>query len=352
MRYVVGQETTVWELAEFDSDGRWTTNSNYQWNAQTATVQFFTLTANGPAPITNAFDPVYGIANPTGIQAGQGRFGGDLRFLSNGNILTCPEDQEKGLYPVNGAEATIFNGETGATILGPFNANFGEETVDTGMWANLVAFDGGWTARLNGNFNVYDNDGTFRYKLDQYTFTSIADKGRGDGVRIAGDIAHTTVYLSGKNNEDLMIHSRFDAGASSEGNAVGGVQVAVNSDAYWDTGIFDRTENACDANNNSIIAYEDTFYTGDKQVTARVYNADMQPVTPPFYAFVNHDSDTVSEGFLQHEPNVSMDLQRIVVAADGVTLAPDGGLSPAEQTIVIVLANPLAPQAVDEWSLY
>ena len=118
-RYLVGAETTVYAFDAFRSDNRW---DHFSYDIQMAACQLFDKTQSGTVPITDVFDPIYGAGNIAGAQNGQQiRFGGEIRFLSNGNFITVPDDRSNNIVQGRAPIVTIFNGETGAVITGPFN---------------------------------------------------------------------------------------------------------------------------------------------------------------------------------------------------------------------------------------
>ena len=95
-------------------------------------------------------------------------------------------------------------------------------------------------------------------------------------------------------------------------------------------------------------------FDGVDQIVARIFNSDMEPVTPVFYAFVSHDAHDAAEqqGFTNNESNVSMDNQRIIIAANGTFPHPDGGLTADQQTFAILLENPLKRETViPDWEI-
>ena len=357
--YVTGQEATPYLYDEFNSDGRWEKSFVYTQN-QIAAVQFFNLTDAGPVPFSNVIDPVYGAGDIEGAQSGQMRFGGEIRILSNGNILVVPEDRNGGIISGNAAIATIFDGETGEIIKGPFNAP-GDEASHS-IWSNVAAFNGGFAVRSEGVMTMYTNDGELMNWVLQEEWTNVADAGRGDGTRIASNITSDYIYILGKDNVvGDMIISRINAQTGAVDNTIDDVEgheghdtVIANEVELWDVGDFDRGDIAVDMNGNICVTYEfeDSGFPELPQMVARIFNSDMEPVTPTFYAFENHDTIDDIKGILAKEVNVSMDNQRIVIAADGVTVDPDSGeLTPNEQAYAVVLANPLST-SVAAWELF
>ncbi|MFH1741989.1 MAG: hypothetical protein ABIH23_23555 [bacterium] len=348
--YMVAQEATPYWYPEFNTDGRWDTN--WEWTSQTATVQIFNLGASGPEKVTGAFDPIYGVGDPVGTQASQCRFGGEIICLSNGNFLTIPEDRGEGIFPFRSPTATLFS-ETGAVLKMPFNGNI-DQAKSSDIWSNAAAGKGFWAARLAGVFNVWNNDCTPKFAIDQDLVAPGIDRGRGDGVRISADPASTWVYFGGKNAEDFMSLSRFDVATSSAGVPGSQKEVYVNGEEYWDTGVFDRVDVANDAFGNSCILWDESFSSGNDQCVARIYNSAMEPVSPIFYPFWADTWDGAAVvGYVGYEPNVAMDNHRIILSCNGVGDDGAGGVTEAEQTFVTIVKNPMEQEVpVKEWSLY
>ena len=365
VRYAVAMESTPYNYDEFNTDKRWSKKFNY--DSQVFAVQIFEKTANGPKPISKAVDPVYGGGDIAGDQAGQQIRVGDVTFLSNGNVLTIVEDRSKALFPDGtAAVATIFNGETGAVIKKPWNVA-GDEAFYA-SWSNTVAFKGGFAVKTEGVLSVYDNDGKLKFYLNQGDWTTVKDTGRGDGSRLASNINSNYVYFAGVGTNDYkdVVLTRFDAvGTTATGlitdiaDLKGLKEIVVNEDqsTATDPMVFDRTNVAVDENDNVCVAYsaKNTSTSTLDNVVARVFKSDMTPGTPSFYAFKYHDTiDATEEQYRTHEPAVTMDNNSIVIAADGITWdEKNKSVSPTEQTIFVVLANPLKKiTKIEDWQLW
>ena len=353
MRYIVGMESTPYGLSEFNTDKRW--DKKFIYDDRVATIQIFEKTTNGPKQLTKAIDPVYGSGDITGDQAGQQMRFGDPIFLSNGNVLVVVEDRCMGVF-LEGTAAigTIFNGETGAVIKKPWNTA-GDEATHS-IWSNVVAFKGGFAVRTEAITSIYDNDGNLKYFINHDDWTTITDKGRGDGQRIAANINSNYVYFTGKNGDGNMVLSRFDAVGTTDPASIKGLkEIVVNEDTYT-FGKFDWADAAVDEYDNICVTFEDLFSDGQNNVVARVFKSDMTPATPSFYAFKYHDTrDGASlTGFNTHEGKVSMDNKSIVVAANGITWDEKAkSISPAEQTLFVVLENPLKKTTnVENWQIW
>jgi hypothetical protein len=320
---------------------------------QIAAVQAFEKTADGPQPLTNVIDPVYGSGTIEGEQNNQMRFGGDIRILSNGNILVVVEDRNQGVFVGgNAAIATIFDGQTAEILKGPFNAA-GDDTSHS-IWSNVVAFKDGFAVRTEGIMSIYDNDGNLQHGgvIAQADWTTVTDTGRGDGTRIAASIDGDFVYISGKNAEEEMVCSRFNAATG-----VADKEVVVNEEDLWLFGSFSRGDLAVDSNGNVCVTYvfQDDSLTAEQQIAARILDSNLEPATPTFFAFSQYErwDDTEILGIMSKEVNVSMDNQRIVISADGVTVdSTTGELTPAEHAYAVVLKNPFAATSIDGWELH
>ncbi len=352
-RYLVGMESTPYLYEEFNTGDRW--YKGFDYNDRVAAVQLFNKTANGPVPITKVFDPIYQSFDSQGAQGGQQmRYGGEMVFLSNGNVLVVPEDRTKNVVTGGtAAVASIFNGETGAVIKPAWNA--AGDNLPHEIWSNVAAFKGGFCVRSQGVFSVYDNDGNLKYFFNQADYSTVNDKGRGDDTRIGASLNGNFVYLAGKDAAgDIMLFG-FDAVNSTTGADLKGYkEVYVNETEYMFNS-FVRTEVAVDEAGNICVVFDDTSASGVEQTIARVFNSSMEPVTPSFFAFQKHDGGDVDVmGYHSHEPNVSMNNQHIVIAANGITWnEAKKGVTSKEQTFFIVLENPLKSQTeIREWELY
>ena len=364
VRYAVSMESTPYLYDEFNTDKRW--NKKFTYDDRVLTTQIFEKTADGPKPISKAVDPVYGGGDIAGEQGGAQMRVGEVIFLSNGNVLTVAEDRCHLVFPDGDAAiGTIFNGETGAVIKKPWNTA-GDEAKHS-IWSNVTAFKGGFAVRTEGITNVYDNDGNLRYYINHDDWTTIADKGRGDGSRIGSNINSNYVYFTGVNADGNIILSRFDAaGTTASGLAdisviKGLKEIVVNEDTYTPptmdpAGKFDRADVAVDENENICVTFEDQINDSQKNIIARIFKSDMTPATPSFYAFKYHDTrDGASlTGYNTHESKVAMNNKCISIAADGITWDEKAkAISPAEQTLFVVLENPLKKATdVEDWQLW
>ncbi len=353
VRYIVGMESTPYLYEQFNTGDRW--YKKYNYDHVVGTVQIFEKTASGPKPITNAFDPIYQPGDLPGEQMGQQmRYGGELQFLSNGNILTVVEDRTKNIVKEgNGVIASIFDGKTGALIKGPFNA--AGDGAPHSTWSNAVAFKGGFCVRTEKIFTVYDNDGNMKYFFEQSLFSTVKEEGRGDGVRIGSNPGTNYVFFAGKDSSGEMVVSRFDAVATTNGENLQGVKEDYVNEKEFALNTFDRADIGVDENGNFCVTYEDTSVTGAEQIVARVFNSELEPVTPTFMAFAKADGMSGDvKGVSSKESNVTMSNEYIVIGADGVIWdETKNALSEAEQTFFIVLENPLKKATdVKEWSLF
>lgn len=346
LRYCVGQEATPWEFEAFTLD-RWF--EPFLFDERHAACQLFELTPSGPQPITTVFDALYG-----GIDGEQGgshmRFGGDMRFLSNGNVVICPEDRSSNTIDGTAAVAAIYNGATGARITAPFVGN--GLGVARDIWSNLAAFDGGFMIRNSGTLTTFDNEGNVVLTLGLADVSIVADMGRADGSRIGASIHGQHVYLAGKDSLGDVYLTKINA---ISGEKVG--EVLVSEEFFIDLEAdFDSVDVGVDANENVVVSYSGAVGASapNRDALARIFDSDLNPVTPTFYAFNNHN--TAAEGDLGNrgaEGNCSMDTERIVIAMNGVLIDPVSGdpLCVGESTIVTVLESPFSV-SVSDWEIH
>jgi len=351
--YIVSMESTPYLYDEFNTGDRWF--KNFDYDDRVGTVQIFDKTTAGPSPITNAIDPIYMPGNLAGAQNGaQMRYGGDVQFLSNGNILVVVEDRTKNVVTGgNAAVGSIFNGQTGALIKGPFNAA-GDDAAHE-IWSNICAFKGGFCVRACDVFTVFDNDGNIKYWFKQDAFSTVSEKGRGDSVRIGSNINCNYVYFAGKDSAGDMVVSRFDALATTSGDNLQGTLEIFANETEYAPNTFDRADIGVDGSGNFCVVYDDSYASSTSQTVARIFNNKMEPLTPTFFAFNYHDGYTGDvNGYQSYESNVTMSDRYILIAANGITWdAANNNLTASEQTFFIALQNPFwTDTPVQEWFLY
>ena len=345
VRYCVGQEATPWEFDAFTPD-RWI--DPFLFDERHGACQLFELTADGPSPITTVFDSLYG-----GIDGAQNgghmRFGGDMRFLSNGNLMICPEDRSGFTIGGNAAVFAIYNGETGERITQPAVGNGNGQAKD--IWSNMCAFDGGFLIRNSGTLTTFDNEGNVVLTLDLAAVSVVADMGRADDSRVASSINNHYVYIAGKDGQGDVWLTQIDAITGETVN-----EVMVNEEFFIDlgaTGTYNTVDCAADDNGNVVVSWSATIGGAERDGLARIFNSSLEPVTPSFYVYTSHNSDFDGDlGFRAVEGNCSMDNERIVIAMNGFITDPaTGDFTPAETTFVTVLESPFKVP-VENWELH
>jgi hypothetical protein len=346
-RYCVGLEATAWDFEEFTLD-RWV--DPFLFDAQHPACQLHNLTPDGPVPITNVFDGLYGDAGGlVGEQGGQQmRFGGDMRFLSNGNLVVCPEDRSGNIVAGNAAVCRIYNGETGAPLTDQFIGRM--DGTAGSIWSNVAAYDGGFMIRASGQLTTFDNDGNAIAQLSQADLSVVSDLGRSDGARIGSSIGSQSIFLAGKDGLGDVWLTKINA---VTGETV--TEVLVSEEFFIDLQVtFDHVDVACDENDNVCVQFSVQFAgVEERDNLARIFNSDLEPVTDTFHTFTTHNSDEDGYlGFRGDEGNCSMDTERIVLAANGqVAVNEAGELSPLQSTIVTVLESPFKV-SVSDWQLW
>lgn len=381
-RYVVANESTPYLYSEFDSDGRWTNDySDHIW-----ACQVIELTANGPQKVTNVFDPVYG--GLSGEFVGKIRKGG-VTFLSNGNLVAVGEDRTNS---PNTALGSIINSDDGSVIKGPFN--FDNDGFGHDYWENLTAYNGGFAIRLSPPSGVdgglttiqfYDNDGNFQGLWEQISTidpdnpeldvndnpfgdtTSINSNSRGDAVRIRASIDGDKIYYVGPGLD-------FEAGSgwvyltvidTNTFETVANIRVneqEKDENGYDNFARGQRVSMDIDNQGNICVAWSDTANSDTLQVQARIFDADLNPVTETFLAFQDADlgfgaPDGNLVGVETKHTDVAMSDTQILISArsEGGIIDPNGdgtALTKVNQNVITVLANPLAGTYVNNWSLF
>jgi hypothetical protein len=228
------------------------------------------------------------------------------------------------------------------------------------IFDNMCGVKGGFVIRVHNSLLFYNNSGTLTYSNDcnvssGMNFGGSADAGgRGDGIRIGGNIYSYYVYMAGTaggggGSSAPMGVAVWD---TRTGQFVGGTYA---SDGDPTQQINDRAQVAVDEFDRFCVvwAYKPTSAFG-YQVAARVGKFDGSQftwLTHSFYPFVNHDQDPNTVlGYTMASPYVAMTASKICIAAKGtinannnVAAGPD---SQAQQTVYTVIPHPVPIVAV------
>jgi hypothetical protein len=348
--FITASETSLGQLAAFQSNSRWTNNPLYQADNRYVTEQVFSLDPSTLAqtPSTKAWDYVYGpfVANAIGAPGNAPQFsrtGGRSEFLNNGNIVVMIDDKT-GLVSTAG-EVTTFAIITpeGAVVKGP-------TLVDPhAIWDNMAAFQGGFAIRVGvGTDSIlyfYDNAGnpTHTNYVNASSGLSFGTD-RGDGHRIGSDIRSHYVYVAGQTPAKPQAPVSVAIFDSRTGNFV--AQTTV-TDTDPTVSLTDRVSIAVDALDRFCVAY--VFQPNSdfqQQVAARVMAFDgtnITSLTHSFFPFVNYESNPTNIlGLKTFGPNVSMTTRQICIAAKGSfnsTNNPAGGPDTAAETTLYTVIN-------------
>ncbi len=377
-RYIVGNEATPQFISAFDSDGRWQNDySDHIW-----ACQIFELTPNGPQPISNVFDPVYG--GMTGQFVGKIRKGG-VAALSNGNFVAVGEDRTEDRF----AFGSIVR-EDGSIVKGPFN--FDNDGFSHSYWENLTAYDGGFAIRLDSPRNAdgpvtlqfYDNDGNFQGLWDQIPTdnpddplfdvanpdgftTSINSGNRGDHIRIRSNIDDNKIYYAGYGldffgTSGWVYLTVIDAGTQQTIANIRVNEQPQDENGYDNFAQAQRVSLDIDSKGNVCVAWSDNANSETSQIVARIYDADLNPVTESFLAFQDADLGFGSpegeiNGVNTQHCDVAMSDTQILISARSASgmIDPDGdgtAFTEANQNVITVLENPFAGTHVNNWSLF
>ena len=380
-RYAIGMESTPYDYDEFNTDGRWGKNNYPIGLDYFYCIQVFELQGSTVVPITKVQDEFYG--KETGLLIGRGRTGG-VAGLDNGNFAAVVEDRGKVISAFESPILAVFNGTTGEIIKGGFFPGGDDVTSNTAGWDGITSMKGGFAFRLSANptkIYFYDNAGTLlgswtqtannnpdNIPLSSFTefTTSITGTGRGDGCHISASINSKYVYYANK-GLDVDATSTFVYLVKIDGttgktvkevivNEVMNLASGYSSGTYENWAMPQRVSCYVDGRDNVTVVYSDKSNDNVNKVIGRVYNSDLTPVTETFMCFQASDIDGTTlfaENDIYH-PQVAMTDERILVTARTSNfLMPDGETAlPMNQPIFTVLKNPLAPVAVQDWSLY
>lgn len=340
INYLVAAETSIGQIALFNSDDRWTKNLIYQNDNRYVTVQPFSLDTSAlvPTPLSKAFDAIYGTyEDPYTPPIGGNqvsRTGGSIAALDNGNFVVVIHDRTGFLS--GGSDATT------ASIVTPTGAIVKERwLVDPrDIWDNVAAYKGGFCIRVHETLYFYDNNGNLMGSVDQSASEESYDTGRGDGTRIGAHVNSPYVYLIGKvKTANVVKVSVFDSTTQSF------VAKADVSEGSF-TGDFDRASIAVDALNRfaAVWVSKPAGYK-EQQVAARVMAFDpatktIKPLTLSFFPFINHAENAIRTV----QMTVAMTTRQIMVAAKGeINLKnnpSDGPDSPKEINFFTVFTHP------------
>ncbi len=362
--YVVGGEASPHLYDPFQSDDRWNLGFDRLEDGRYGAVQMFRLDPASleTTPTSVALDAVNGRLTDGFAPGNQiGRFGGDVAFLDNGNVVVVVDDRSGVLEASN---------STTAVILAPDGSVVRESWVidPRDIWSNVTSYKGGFCVRVHDILYFHDNAGELQgqvHQVDDLPETLSFDTGRGDATRIASHINSTLVFLAG--TTDLFDSEGFEL-EDENGQFRQGVQIAV-FDAATQTflshrtvsevstgndgpdegdflGGFGRANLAVDALDRVAVAFEVDLEDADNpQTFARVLSYDAagdawEALTPSFYVFENQ-SDFEIRTF---RPAVAMTTKEILVAGKGEINRErngDAGVdTPGQTTFYTVISHP------------
>lgn len=335
---VAGGEASPHAVSAFAGDNRWTLGFDRLADGRYGTIQSFALnpTSLAQTPLSKALDSANGRLT-TGAAPGNQitRFGGDIAFLDNGNIVSVVEDRSNVLNAGNAAVATIFT-PAGTVVKESFVVAPGD------LWSNVAAFRGGFCVRVLGVLYFFDNAGNATGSTPQSTAGGDFGTGRGDETRLAAHINSPYVFLSGKARSSQII--RLAVWDARDRSFV--AMTEVNEAGILDAAS-DRVNLAVDALDRVAVAYETKISVTQEQnqtlMRVFAFNATTRrfdALTPSFFAFVNFGE----AGFRTIRPSLAMTTRQILIAAKGevnkannVAAGPD---SLAQTTFYTVLAHP------------
>lgn len=338
--FVTAAETSAGQIADFQSDSRWTSNLIYQADNRYVTVQPFSVDpiTLAQTPLHKAFDAVYGnYVDPSTTPSGGNqvsRTGGTVVGLDNGNFAVVIDDKTS--FSSTQGEVTT------ASIITPTGAMVKNHflVAPQDIWDNVASYQGGFCVRVHNNLYFYDNAGNLKGQVDQSTSGESYDSGRGDGTRIAAHINSPYVYLIGKvATANIVRVSVWDARDQSFK-----AKADVSEGAF--TGGFDRANIAVDALNRFVAAWvsQPAGYA-QQQVAARIMAYDpgqnaITALTKSFLPFINNGSNDIRT----LQMSVAITTRQVLVAAKGeINLQNNpsaGPNSPREINFFTVFTHP------------
>lgn len=334
VHFITGGEASPHAFAPFQSGDRWAGGIDRGADGRYATVQVFSLDTASleQTPLTRAIDPVLGrlTSGMPGTTPEISRFGGEVAFLDDGNVVVVIDDRSNLIASERSATAVILQPD-GTVVKKPWVIGPGQ------IWSNLATHAGGFCIRAGGVLYFFDNAGDLRGQIDQGEGMPERldfDRGRGDGTRIGAHINSPYVFLAGTVVEQTEGGQsrdgvRIAAWDSRDQTFLGIANMSemaadrLGSDAFDLAGDFERVNLAVDALNRIAVAYEANFSNQNigldqSQTLVRVleFNAGeggFNALTPSFFAFINNGPDDIRT----IRPSVAMTTSEILVAAKG-----------------------------------
>jgi hypothetical protein len=345
--YVVGGEVSLHipDLSGvFGSDGRWDLGWDRLANGRWAGVQSFSLDTDTlvQAPLEKAFDAINGRLTSGAAPDPQiGRFGGDLAFLDNGNIVVAVHDKSKAHNPAGDVTTAVIVTRKGQIVKEAW-------VIDPrDIWSNVASYQGGFAVRVHDSIYFHNNAGDLIAKANIGVAGVGFDTGRGDGSRIAAHINSPYVFHVGGGAGNKVVY--LAAWDSRNGNFMGITQVSEPGMAP----ALDRATAAVDALNRVAVAYEarPTPDFTQNQTLVKVLSFDpssssFKDLTPSFFPFVNNSSASPAGSTIRTiRPTIAMTTKAIMVAAKGEINRSNDPSKPtdtqSQTTFLTVIGHPL-----------
>ena len=352
--YIVECESSLGQIAAFQSNSRWSSNNIYTSTYRYATEQLFGLATNGlAAPLADAWDYVYGPHSghlgPVNGAPACSQTGGRPEFLDNGNIVVAIDDQTGILDPVHGEVATFaIITPAGSVLAGPVEAD------PRPVWDNLCAFQGGFCLRVQDSIYFYNDRGGLIQSNNvaaananlqaDWGFSGGYDTNLGNTNTVGADIRTPYVFMAGAVVMSGSGTTQSNACMMAIWNGQTGnfiTNVMVSSDLDASALSVDQTALAVNVSTQICVAYDgqpDRFGGYYNQIIARLMQFDGQNVsylTPSFFAFINSDnantlaSNTIPIGFSTFDPSVAMTAGAVCIAGAGAINSTNNPYSPS-----------------------
>jgi hypothetical protein len=348
--FIVEAETSIGQLAPFQTVNRWTNNPIYQDINRYCSEQIFSLDPStlAQSPVTNAWDYVYGPYVAAALGAANNapqcsRTGGRSEFLDNGNIVVMIDDKTALISDVGEVTTFAIITPQGTVLKGP-------TLVDPrAIWDNMAAFKGGFAIRVQNMLYIYDDNGNLQFTNDVVISSGLPfGTSRGDETRLGSDIRSHYLYLAGQTPTTAVSPVSVGIWDARTGNFVTSATVTDGDPTAFRT---DRVSVAVDALDHFCVAfvYQPTTAFAS-QIAARVMAFDgtnITYLTHSFFPFVNSENNPTNIlDLTMVTPNVAITTGQICIAAKGTinsTNNPAGGPdSPTETTVYVVINNPAA----------
>ena len=311
--------------------------------------------------------------------------GGMVRFLSNGNIVVLYEDRtvdglaKQELYGRTGNRrvvGAVILGPDGTIVKPPFAISNPSSSRNSETRFGLTSGDGWFAVRYRDGDDgativAFDNDGNELGGGEGRVFPALdipelgydgGNRGDPNGLEAVGD----TLYITHRGADRAGYLTKFQV---SEAGVT--VLKTIQFTDHPQSTFEHNADLGVDSSGNTIVIWQDQswerFQTGRWEVLARMFDSNLDPLTPSFCLFeVGNNTDVdLGDPILgpgrTKQSRIAMN-DDIIIAIAHTNEAPFGDTDSATGDpndewytytfIARVLENPFGPVTVKRWELY